>query len=39
MGGRLRFYKMKPKFINAYMNVAERFSKLSIRHFLQDVLK
>jgi|2_EtaG_2_1085320.scaffolds.fasta_scaffold08031_2 hypothetical protein len=39
MGGRLRFYKMKPKFINAYMDVAERFSKLSIRLFSQDVLK
>ena len=35
MGGRLRFYKMKPKFINAYMDVAERFSKLSTAKRLQ----
>ena len=35
MGRRVRFYKMKPKFINAYMDVAERFSKLSTAKRLQ----
>ena len=35
MGRRIRIFKMKNKFISAYMDVAERFSKLSTAKRLQ----